>query len=64
MLSITGLEGRLLVAEAAFSGNKATFGAVSTALVTRLRSYKVRYRLLLLPISMVKIFELFSYVGP
>ena len=64
MLSITGFNGRSLVAQAAFSGDKATFEAVTTALVTRLRSDQVRYRLYSLPISMVKIFELFSYAGP
>ena len=44
MLSITGFEGRSLVAQAAFTGDKATFEAVSTALVTRLGSDQVRYR--------------------
>ena len=44
MLSITGFNGRLLVGHAAFSGDKATFEAASTALVTRLRSDRVRYR--------------------
>ena len=42
MLSITGFEGRSLVAQAAFSGDKATFEAVSTALVKKLRPEQVR----------------------
>ena len=63
MLSITGFEGRSLVAQAAFSGDKATFEAVTTALVTRLPPEEVRYRLFSLPISLVKIYEPFSYAG-
>ena len=63
MLSITGFEGRSLVAQAALSGDKATFEAVTTALVTRLRPEQVRYRLFSLPITLVKIYEPFSYVG-
>ena len=43
MLSNTDYEGLPLVAQAAFSGNKATFEAVSTALVEKLRPEKVRY---------------------
>ena len=54
MLSITGFEGRSLVAQASLSGDKATFEAVTTALVTRLRSEQVRYRLFSLPISLMK----------
>ena len=63
MLSTTGFEGRSLVAQAAFSGDKATFEAVTTALVTRLPPEGVRYRLFSLPISLVKICEPFSYAG-
>ena len=48
MLSITGFEGMSsLVAQATLSGDKAIFEAVTTALVTRLGSNQVRYRLLL-----------------
>ena len=45
MLSITGFNGRSLVGQAAFSGDKATFEAVTTALVTRFPPEEVRYRL-------------------
>ena len=55
MLSITGFEGLSLVAQAAFVGDKATFEAVTTALVTRLRPEGVRYRSFSLSISLVKI---------
>ena len=55
MLSTTDFEGRSLVAQAAFSGDKATFEAVSTALVEKLPPEEVRYRLFSLPISLVKI---------
>ena len=58
-----GFKGRSLVAQAAFSGDKATFEAVTTALVTRLPPEEVRYRLFSLPISLVKIYEPFSYAG-
>ena len=42
MLSTTGFNGRSLVAQAAFTGDKATFEAVSTALVARLRPEQVK----------------------
>ena len=42
MLSITGYNGLSLVAVAAFTGDKATFEAVSTALVAKLRPEQVR----------------------
>ena len=63
MLSITSFEGRSLVAQAAFSGDKATFDAVTTALATRLPPEEVRYRLFSLLISLVKIYEPFSYAA-
>ena len=50
MLSTTGFEGRSLVARAALTGDKATFEAVSTALVAKLPPEEVRYRLFSLPI--------------
>ena len=56
MLSVMGFEGRSLVAQAAFVGDKATFEAVTTALVTRLPPEGVRYRLFSLSISLVKIY--------
>ena len=55
MLSITGFKGGSLVAQAAFSGDKATFEAVTTELVTRLPPEGVRYRLFSLPISLANI---------
>ena len=42
MLSTTGFNGRSLVAQAARTGDKATFEAVSTALVKKLRPEQVR----------------------
>ena len=42
MLSTTGFLGQSLVAQAALSGDKATFEAVSTALVAKLRPEQVR----------------------
>ena len=45
MLLITGFKGRTLVAQAAFSGDKAIFEAVTAALLARLRPEQVRYRL-------------------
>ena len=63
MLSITGFEGGSLVAQAAFSGDKAKFEAVTTALITRLPPEQVRYRLFSLPITLVKIYEPFSYAA-
>ena len=63
MLSITGFKGWSLVAHAAFLGDKATFEAVTTALVTRLPPEGVRYRLFSLLISLATIYETFSYAA-
>ena len=50
MLLITGFMGRSLVAQAACSGDKATFEAVTTVLVEKLQPDQVRYLLFSFPI--------------